>query len=238
MDPFSFIVAILVYVAVIVFIAGMTFRIVVWVKAPRMQIQLGMFPKPKNRFIRFFKILKDSFIFPQTIEVDKWMWIFAVLFHLALLIALAGHFRLVREFTFISNIIGQEKLNILGSVGGGTVDIIMIFALLYYLFRRFSTPYKELSVPEDFILIILLAAIIGLGDHMRFFGNIHTEEYRKYFVSILMFKPSFPEAIAQSQTRWVLSWHVLAVNLFVIYFPFSKLIHVIGAFFANKVRSD
>ena len=32
MDPFSLIVAILVYVAVIVFIAGMTFRIVVWVK--------------------------------------------------------------------------------------------------------------------------------------------------------------------------------------------------------------
>jgi len=238
MDPFSFIVAILVYVAVIVFVVGMTFRVIVWVKAPRMQIQLGMFPKPRNGFIRFFKILKDSFIFPQTIEVDRWMWIFAILFHLALLIALAGHFRLVREFTFIANVIGQENLNILGAVGGGTVGIIMIFALIYYLFRRFSSPYKELSVPEDFILIILLAAIIGLGDHMRFFGNIHTEDYRKYFVSILLFKPSFPQALADSQTRWVLSWHVLSANLFVIYFPFSKLIHVIGAFFANKVRSD
>lgn len=238
MDPFSLIVAILVYVAVIVFIAGMTFRIVVWIKAPRMQIQLGMFPKPKNRFIRFFKILKDSFVFPQVIEVDKWMWIFAILFHLALLIALAGHFRLIREFTFISNIIGQKNLNTLGAVGGGTVGIIMILVLFYYLFRRFASPYKEISVPEDFILIILLAAIIGLGDHMRFFGNIHTEEYRKYFLSILLFKPSFPQALADSQTRWVLSWHVLSVNLFVIYFPFSKLIHVIGTFFANKVRSD
>jgi nitrate reductase gamma subunit len=238
MDPFSFIVAILVYVAVLVFIIGMSFKIVVWIKAPRMQIQLGMFPKPKNRFIRFFKILKDSFIFPQVIEVDKWMWIFAVLFHLALLIALAGHFRLIREFTFISNIIGQKNLNTLGAVGGGTVGIIMVFALVYYLFRRFASPYKEISVPEDFILIILLAAIIGLGDHMRFFGNIHTEEYRKYFLSILQFKPSFPEALVDSQTRWVLSWHVLSVNLFVIYFPFSKLVHVIGTFFANKVRSE
>ncbi|HAX18576.1 MAG TPA: hypothetical protein DCY00_08310, partial [Actinobacteria bacterium] len=48
----------------------------------------------------------------------------------------------------------------------------------------------------------------------------------------------FNEALAQSQTKWVLSWHVLFVNLFVIYFPFSKLVHVIGTFFANKTRSE
>lgn len=238
MDPFSFIVAILVYVAVVVFAAGMIYKIVIWAKTPRMQIHLGMFPKPKYGFIRFFKMLKDSFIFPQTIEVDRWMWVFAILFHLALLVALAGHFRLIREFTFVSNIIGQKNLNILGAVGGGTMGIIMIFALIYYLFRRFASPYKDISVPEDFILIILLAAIIGLGDHMRFFGNIHTEEYRAYFLSILHFRPAFPETLLTSQTRWVLSWHVLSVNLFVIYFPFSKLVHVIGTFFANLVRSE
>jgi nitrate reductase gamma subunit len=238
MDPFSLIVAILVYVAVVVFIVGMTFKIIIWAKAPRMQLRLGVFPKPKNGFIRFFKVLKDSFVFPQVVEIDRWMWIFAILFHLALLVALAGHFRLVREFTFVSNVIGQANLNTLGAVGGGTMGIIMIFALGYYLFRRFASPYKEISVPEDFILIILLAAIIGLGDHMRFFGNIHTDEYRKYFLSILSFRPSYPEALAGSQTRWVLSWHVLSVDLFVIYFPFSKLVHVIGTFFANKVRSE
>jgi nitrate reductase gamma subunit len=73
---------------------------------------------------------------------------------------------------------------------------------------------------------------------MRFFGTVHTEDYREYFQSILRFKPEFNEALAQSQTKWVLSWHVLFVNLFVIYFPFSKLVHVIGAFFTNKIRSE
>ncbi|HHT79003.1 MAG TPA: hypothetical protein GXZ93_04315 [Actinobacteria bacterium] len=238
MDPFSFIVAILVYVAVIVFIAGLTFKIIVWARSPRVKISLGIYPKPKNGFTRFFKIIKDSFIFPQALEVDRWMWIFAMLFHAALFIALFGHFRLVREFTFVSNIIGQDNLDTLGAVGGGTTGIIMLIALGYYLFRRFASPYKDISVPEDFILIILLIGIVGLGAHMRFFGTVHTEDYREYFQSILRFKPAFNEALAQSQTKWVLSWHVLFVNLFVIYFPFSKLVHLIGTFFANKVRSE
>ena len=238
MDPFSFIVAILVYIAVIVFVVGIVFKIIVWVKSPRMQINLGIFPKPRNRFVRFLKILKDSFIFPQVIEVDRWMWVFAILFHLALFVALVGHFRLVSEFTFVLNVIGQDNLDMIGAIGGGTMGIIMIIALGYYLFRRFASPYRDISVPEDFILIILLAGIVGLGDHMRFFGTVHTEDYREYFQSILRFKPEFNEALAQSQTKWVLSWHVLLVNLFVIYFPFSKLVHVIGTFFTNKIRSE
>jgi len=238
MDPFSLIVALLVYVAVMVFFAGMIYKIIIWVKTPKLQVHLGMFPKPRNGFVRFFKLLKDSFIFPQTIEVDRWMWVFAVLFHLSLLVVLIGHFRLVREFTFVSDVIGQEKLNLLGAVGGGTMGIILIIALIYYLFRRFASPYKDISVPEDFILLFLLAAIIGLGDHMRFLGDIHTEEFRAYFLNILHFKPAFPETLAASQERWVLSWHVLSVDLFVIYFPFSKLVHVIGTFIANLVRSE
>lgn len=238
MDPFSFIVALLTYIAVTVFFSGMIYKIVIWIKTPRMQIHLGMFPKPKNGFLRFLKLLKDSFIFPQAIEVDRWIWIFAILFHLSLLIVLIGHFRLIREFTFVSNAIGSEKMNMLGAVGGGTMGIIMIFALAYYLLRRFASPYKEISVPEDFILIILLAAIVGLGNHMRFFGNISTEEYRSYFQSILHLRPAFSEVLAASRTRWVLSWHVLTVNIFVIYFPFSKLVHVIGTFFANLIRSE
>jgi nitrate reductase gamma subunit len=161
-----------------------------------------------------------------------------MLFHFALFVALFGHFRLVKEFTFVSNVIGIDNLNTLGAVGGGTVGITMLIALVYYLFRRFASPYKDISVPEDFLLILLLLGIAGLGVHMRFFGTVHTEDYREYFQSIMRFKPAFNKALAQSQTRWVLSWHVLFVNLFVIYFPFSKLVHVIGTFFTNKIRSE
>jgi nitrate reductase gamma subunit len=64
------------------------------------------------------------------------------------------------------------------------------------------------------------------------------EDYREYVQSLLVFRPSYPEAIANSSARLVLSLHVLAVNILVIYFPFSKLMHIVGTFAANKVRSD
>jgi nitrate reductase gamma subunit len=56
--------------------------------------------------------------------------------------------------------------------------------------------------------------------------------------SLLVFKPYYPEAIANSDSKIVLSLHVMFVNILVIYFPFSKLMHIIGTFAANKVRSD
>ena len=71
--------------------------------------------------------------------------------------------------------------------------IIMLIALGYYLFRRFASPYKDISVPEDFILIILLIGIVGLGAHMRFFGTVHTEMCIRDRLKPLFLNFSLPE---------------------------------------------
>jgi nitrate reductase gamma subunit len=239
MDTFSFIVAgVMVYIAVAVFIIGMTYQIVGWFRAPKSSVRLGLFPKPRTKTRRFFKVLKDSFIFPQSYAVDKATWIFAIVFHGSLLVILLAHFRLVREFTPLVNLLGKEGMDTLSAIGGKTLGIIIIFPVLFYLFRRFLSPHKELSVPEDYFLVIILIFIIAFGDHLRFFADFHTEDYREYVQSLLVFRPSYPEAIANSDAKWVLSSHVMFVNIFVIYFPFSKLMHIIGTFAANKVRSD
>jgi len=149
-----------------------------------------------------------------------------------------GHFRLVHEFTPVASVLGASGMDTLSSVAGGTMGVILLMVILYYLFRRFFYPYKELSVFEDYLLIFLLIMIIALGDHLRFFGKFHVEDYRVYVQSLLVLKPAFPAAIASSPARFVLSVHVLFVNLFIIYFPFSKLTHVIGTFAVNVVRSD
>ncbi len=239
MNGFSFFVAgILIYIAVIVFIIGMAYKIIFWVKTPRSSVRLGLFPKPKNNVVRFFKLLKDSFVFTQSAEVDPWMWTFAVLFHFSLASVLIAHFRLIREFTPVANAIGKEGMEKLGAIAGGTMGVILLITILYYLFRRFLSPYKDLSVMEDYFIVFLLLVIILLGDHLRFFGGFKVEDYRLYMQSVLTFKPAYPEGIATSGAKWVLTMHVFFVNLFVIYFPFSKLTHAIGTFAVNKVRSD
>jgi nitrate reductase gamma subunit len=239
MNGFSFFAAgIMIYIAVIVFLIGMAYRIFLWVKAPRSQVRLGLFPRPKNKTARFFKILKDSFIFSHSAEVDPWMWVFSIVFHFSLAAVLVAHFRMIREFTPLANLIGKEGMEKLGAIAGGTLGVILLIVILFYLLRRFLSPYKELSVFEDYFVIFLLIVIILLGDHLRFFAGFSVEDYRLYMQSILVFRPAFPDAIASSGARWVLTMHVFFVNLFVIYFPFSKLTHAIGTFAVNTVRSD
>ena len=239
MNGFAFFAAgILVYIAVIVFIVGMAYQIFTWVRSPGSTVRLGLFPKPRNRGVRFFKLLKDSFIFPHSVEVDPWMWVFAILFHFSLATVLIAHFRLVREFTPVVNVLGKEGMERLGAVAGGTMGVILLITVMYYLLRRFFSPYKDLSVFDDYFIVFLLIVLIALGDHLRFFAKFSVEDYRAYVQSLLVFKPSFPPAIAASGAKWVLVMHVFFVNLFVIYFPFSKLTHAIGTFAVNTVRSD
>jgi Nitrate reductase gamma subunit len=239
MSGFSFFAAgIMVYIAVIVFLVGMAYQIYGWVKTPSSPVRLGIFPVPKNKSIRFFKLLKDSFIFPQSAEADPGMYTFAILFHFSLAAVLFAHFRMVHEFTPLVNVLGKEGMEKLGAIAGGTMGIILLITILFYIFRRFFSPYKDLSVFEDYFIVFLLIVIIGLGDHLRFFAKISVSDYRAYFLSVLTFRPYFPEAIAEKGARWVLTMHVFFVSLFVMYFPFSKLTHAIGTFALNSVRSD
>jgi nitrate reductase gamma subunit len=228
----------LVWVSFAVFIVGMTWRIVQWIRTPKVGVKLGMYPKPKSRAGRVAALLRDTFVFPQVREVDWKIWVFALLFHIALLGAFVGHLRLVQEWTWLAELIGRDGVDAFGAWAGSIAGTLALLGLIYYVLRRIYGHYKTISVPEDYLLLFLLAGIIIMGDHMRFFGDVHAAEYREYFVSVLRFQPAFPAELAESSTRWSLVIHVLFANLLLIYFPFSKLVHTVGAFATNLIRSE
>ncbi len=237
MDWFSYLVAgIMVYLAVAIFILGMAYQVYQWLRAPKARVKTGVFPKPRNGIARGFKVGIDSFTFPQVMKFDRSIWVFTILFHFALLGAFVGHLRLFHEFTPLLNRLGPEGMDQFALWSGGLMGILLMVALIYYLFRRLVSPYKEISVPEDFILLFLLILVVLMGDHMRFVGKIHSADYRIYLQSLLAFRPSFPPVLAKSPTKWALDVHVLFANLLVAYIPFSKLIHVIATFPANLAR--
>jgi nitrate reductase gamma subunit len=95
-------------------------------------------------------------------------------------------------------------------------------------------------VPEDYLLLALLLGVVVMGDHMRFvYGSIvHAATYREWFVSLLVFKPAFPAELTSSNVGISLGTHMLFVDLFLIYFPFSKLVHSVGSLVTNYVRSE
>jgi len=237
MDWFSYLVAgVMVYVAVVVFVIGMAYQISQWLGAPKTRVKTGYFPKPHTSGERWLKVAEDSFVFPEVIKFDRWMWIFTILFHFGLLGAFVGHLRLFQEFTPLVSLLGSKGMDRFAFWSGGFMGVVLIVGLLYYFLRRLNFPFKEVSVPEDYILLILLILTVIMGNLMRFFGGIHVAEYQAYLQSLLSLRPAFSEALAASSAKWTLVFHILFANLVFIFFPFSKLVHLIATFPANLAR--
>ncbi len=239
MDTFSFIASgLLVYAGIAVFTLGMAWRAWQWSRTPKSPVRLALYPKPASGGGRFGKLLKDTFVAPQSFEIEpRLMWA-AMAFHLAALAGFVGHLRLIHEFTPLVALWGDEGMAAFASWSGGIAGIVMLVAVLYWLGRRTFGPYRHLSTPEDYLLLALLFGIIVMGNHLRFVGGLHAPVYIEWFQSLLRFSPSFPAELANSSEKWALNWHMLFVSAFLIYFPFSKLTHAIGAFATNLVRSS
>ncbi len=238
MDWFSYLTSgIGVYVALVVFTGGMAWRVWQWSRTPRSPVRLALYPKPKTGSARFGKLLVDTFVAPQSFRIAPAVMIAAMLFHLAALAAFFGHLRLVHEFDPLVGWLGEGGMNTFAAWSGGAAGIIMMAAILYWLGRRTFGAFKNLSVPEDYLLLVLLLGIVVMGNHLRFVGGLHADTYRAWFQSLLALNPSFPADMAGRGEIWALDWHMLFVDAFLIYFPFSKLTHAIGAFATNLVRS-
>lgn len=229
-----------VYLALIVFTVGMVWRIRQWSTVPRSPIPLGMFPKPATKTGRFFKMLKDTFIAPQSARIEPAMWIFAMAFHIAALGAFVGHLRLIREFPILPRLLGSEGMNTFAAWSGSIAGILMLVGLVFWFARRTVGPYKTISVPEDYLLLALLLGVVIMGDHMRFvYGSVvHAATYREWFTSLFTTHPGFPAEVTSSNVGWSLGAHMLFVDAFLVYFPFSKLVHTVGSLTANWVRSE
>jgi nitrate reductase gamma subunit len=131
-------------------------------------------------------------------------------------------------------------MNRFAAYAGSIAGTLMLVGVIFWIGRRTFGPYKNLSVPEDYLLLFLLFGVIIMGDHLRFVygGTIHADTYQEWFRSLLAFRPAFPEKILAGNVGWSLGTHMLFTDLFLLYFPFSKLVHTVGSFSSNLVRSE
>jgi nitrate reductase gamma subunit len=121
------------------------------------------------------------------------------------------------------------------AVMGGTMGVIWVVATLYFLIRRFKSPYKEMSTPEDYLLLLLVLGVVAMGDHLRFFAHVPTSVYQQWAHSLLTFHPALPATLVGG-ARISFVVHVLLADLLLAYLPFSKLVHFVGTFFTNAIR--
>jgi nitrate reductase gamma subunit len=223
----------MVYAAVAVFVAGTASRLIRIVRLPVYAPTLQIFPKkgPGWLFACY-----DSFTLPTVRKHNPLLWVFLMLFHVCFFFLIIGHIELVAKIGAFQ-LIGHQVF-----LGGGFIGLILAIALLFFLFRRFKSPNRDLSVPEDYYLLILLFLTVIFGSQMdwarRWYGysEITVQDYRTYLYSLLVLKPVLPEALTGSGHSFMLVVHVFFANLFLMFFPFSKIMHAFVALPINKLR--
>jgi len=223
----------MVYVAFAVFILGTVFQLVKMFGEKKHPTTLQIFPEKKPAWLW---ALHDTFLLPTVRRHNPLLWVFLMLFHVAFLLLIIGHLELFAKFSLFQVVAHDVFL------GGGYVGIILSVALLFFLFRRFVSPYRDLSVPEDYYLLILLFLTVLFGSQMDWarrwydYSSMTVDDYRTYLMSLISLKPAVPPGVDGAGHSFMLVLHIFFANVFLIFFPFSKIMHSFLALPMNKLR--
>ena len=223
----------MVYLAFAVFFIGTTVRLIKIFCAPKHPATLQIYPQKRPGWLW---ALHDTFLFPTVRKHKPLLWIFLMAFHICLLLLIIGHLELFGDIGVLQLIPHEIFL------GQGFVGLVAALALLYFLFRRFSSPVRELSVSEDYYLLILLFLVVLFGSQMDWarrwysYEELSVDHYRDYLSSLLYFRPELPVEVTDTGHSFMLVLHVFFANLFLMFFPFSQSIHSFLALPANKLR--
>ena len=223
----------MVYIAFAVFFLGTGLRLVKMFREPKHPATLQVFPEKQPKWLW---ALHDTFLLPTVRRHNPVLWIFLMLFHISFFLLIIGHIELIDDFR-IFQVIEHEVF-----LGKGFLGLILSVALLYFLFRRFVSPNRELSVPEDYYLLILLFLTVIFGSQLDWarrwyeYGDLSVDDYRLYLSSLLWLRPELSANLTLSGHSFMLVLHVFFANLFLMFFPFSKIMHSFLALPMNKLR--
>ena len=226
---------ILPYITIAIFIVGIIYRLGRWARARIVHnITLSTPEFPKSVTGAVAEAGTDIIFFKSLFNLDRGLWVGAWPMHVALGAILGGHFMgiyfLGKQFAFMPGITEQTSEQ-MSSLLGLTFGILIFFALLYLLYRRLAVDYvKKVSLTSDYLHLFLLIAIVSVGNFMRLFPGLGIEytPVKEYVTNLLMFQPV--PISAEVMQKPLFAIHLLLVQVLLIVFPFSKLMHLLGMF--------
>lgn len=225
-----FIVVPMVYLSILFCIVGIVMRIVSIFRAPAQPYSLRTFPLAKKPGLA---ALADTFAMPQVRRHNPTFWVFLMIFHISFLLLIFGHLDILPAI----NLVPEASRHM---IGAGLVGVGVTVPLFYFLFRRFRSPNREITVPADYLLLFLIIFLCLFGDLMSW-GNSWTAngfimtklDFSKYFDGLVRFTFDNPRLVLHGSHYHFVVIHVLLANLFFIILPFSKVVH---AFFAMPIN--
>ena len=223
MTALSIIYVILFYVAMIVLVAGVANKIMQYIRVPA-PLKIAVTPAPLTRSGVVYRFFTEVVLFNSLFRATKWTWIFGWIFHLSLLLAFLRHLRyVISPDSFLWPLVSLEPVQSFGKYAG----FAMLFGLAGLLWRRFFVDrVRYISAPSDYLMLLLIMAIGGTGLFMHYVSHTNIIELKAFIMGLFYFDwHNLP-------TDTILLVHLTLVLSLMIIFPFSKLLHAPGLFFA------
>lgn len=245
------------YAAVILFVGGFIYRIMKWAKSPvpfRIPTTCGQqktlpwikhdnLESPSNTMGVIGRMALEVFLFrslfrnnkPELLEGGKlvygsykWLWVAGMAFHWCFLFIFIRHFRFFTEpipgvLHFME---GMDGLLQMGSPRFYMTDAILLLAVGYLFVRRVIYPQvRYISLASDYFPLFLILGIGISGVMMRYFTKVNIVGVKDLTMGLVTLNPHIPEGIGA-----IFFIHLFLVCTLLIYFPFSKLMHMGGVF--------
>lgn len=166
--------------------------------------------------------------------IELFLWLGALAFHYTFLVVCIRHLRFFTEpVPFFVKLI--EQVDSFFQFGLPVVylsGIVLLAATLYLLLRRMFIPQVNyISLAADYFPLFLIIGIAVTGIMMRYFTKVDVTAVKEFTMGLVTFHPVIPQNVGG-----IFYVHLLFVSVLLMYFPFSKLMHM-GGIFMSPTRN-
>jgi nitrate reductase gamma subunit len=214
----STIFAVLFYLATVVLVVGLAYRIRLYARTPA-PLKIPTTPAPVTQSGVVLRMFREVVFFQSLFKANKWTWLFGWVFHAAMLLVVLRHLRYFTEpVWFWVNLIQPF---------GKYAGFAMLAGLLALWARRFLVErVRYISGPSDHLMLLLLIGIAASGLMMKYVAHTDIVSLKAFVLGLMRFNwqplPADP----------VLLVHLSLVLILMFIFPVSKLLHAPGVFFS------
>lgn len=211
----SILYGLLFWAATLILVVGVGRRIYFYMQIP-VPLKIPTTPAPITQGGVVWRMFREVVFFQSLFRANKYTWLFAFVFHMALWLVLLRHTRYFMEIgAFLSFI----------QPFGKYASFAMVLGLTGLLARRILVDrVRYISAPSDFLMLALLMGIALSGMLMTFVAHTDIVMVKGFFRGLITFDfsplPASP----------ILLLHLLLVAVLMLVFPISKLMHAPGVF--------
>lgn len=245
------------YLALLIFIGGFVNKVVGWAKSPvpfRIPTTCGQanslpwikqecLDNPSTTFGVVMRMALEVLLFRSLFRntqanvydgpkirygSSKYLWLFGILFHYAFLVIVVRHMRLFADPIpfFVPILEFADGFLQIGLPHLYQSDLVIIGAItLLFLRRILLTNVRYISLPADYFPLFLIFAIAATGMLMRYVTRVDVVSIKQLAVGLTTLHPKILADLGM-----VFYVHIFLVCTLMVYFPFSKLMHLGGVF--------